>query len=401
MLRQPHTRSWQARRRVIDKVASRHRTWQAAALLLCALFLASIARFYHPGFGFTALIALPVADGSELPALAAIPHHEYASQYTYDGQFYARLALEPLLRDPAIDRALDQPGYRARRILFSWTAWLAGLGRPAWIIQAFALQNIVCWLVLAWLLTRWIPPRTGRLFALWAACMFSHGLLWSVRFSLLDGPSLLLLAFAVVAAERQHTWRLASILGVGALGRETNLIGAVMFGVPRRGADWRRLAGALGLVILPMLIWQDYLWSIYRSTSLTGSDQLSPPLAAWMANWVESVTLISRDGAASPGLRSLVVVASLTVQLVFLLWSRDHQDPWWRLSVGYGALMLIAHQVVWAGYPGAITRVVLPLTIGFNIRLKRQGRDFWIWYVLGNLHLLPARELLPIFSAVP
>ena len=31
--------------------------WQAAALLLCALFLASIARFYHPRFGFTALIA--------------------------------------------------------------------------------------------------------------------------------------------------------------------------------------------------------------------------------------------------------------------------------------------------------------------------------------------------------
>lgn len=372
--------------------------WQAAALLLCALFLASIARFYHPRFGFTALIAFPAGEESELPALAAIPHREYPRQFTYDGQFYARLALEPLLRDPAIDRALDQPGYRARRILFSWTAWLAGLGRPAWVLQAFALQNVVCWLVLAWVLTRWVPPRTGRLFALWTACMFSHGLLWSVRFSLLDGPSLLLLALAAIAAERQRIWSLASILGAATLGRETNLIGAVMFAVPRHRADWLRLAGALTLVILPLAIWQDYLWSIYRSTSLTGSGQLSPPLVAWMANWSKSLAMVSRDGTASPGFRALLVVFSLTVQLVFLLWAREPQTPWWRLALGYGALMLIAHPVVWAGYPGAITRVVLPLTIGFNIQLRGQGRSFWIWYVLGNLHLIPARVLLPGFS---
>jgi hypothetical protein len=63
--------------------------------------------------------------------------------------------------------------------------------------------------------------------------------------------------------------------------------------------------------------------------------------------------------------------------------------------------MLIAHPVVWAGYPGAITRVVLPLTVGFNILLRAQQRGFWIWFGLGNLHLLPARGLLPIFSWLP
>jgi hypothetical protein len=374
--------------------------WQAAALILCALFLASIARFYHREFGFTGLIAFPEGEVEELPALAAIPHRQYPRQFTYDGQFYARLALEPLLRDPAIDRALDQPGYRARRILFSWTAWLAGLGRPAWILQAFALQNVVCWLLLAWVLTRWIPPRTGRLFALWTACLFSHGLLWSVRFSLLDGPSLLLLALAAMVAEARRPWSLASILGVATLGRETNLIGAVMFGIPRRRADWLRLAGALVVVILPLAIWQDYLWSIYRSTSLTGSDVLSPPLTAWMANWRFSLALVWRDGLGSPGFHAFVVVFSLTVQLIFLLWVRRPQDVWWRLALGYGVLMLVADPVVWAGYPGAITRVVLPLTVGFNILLRTEQRAFWPWYVLGNLHLLPARELLPVVAAL-
>ena len=80
----------------------------------------------------------------------------------YDGQFYAQLAVEPLLRDRRIDEALDTPPYRARRILFSWTAYLLGLGRPAWILKVYAVQNIVAWLLLAWLLLRWFPPHARR-----------------------------------------------------------------------------------------------------------------------------------------------------------------------------------------------------------------------------------------------
>jgi hypothetical protein len=105
---------------------------------------------------------------------------------------------------------MDLPAFRARRILFSWTAYALGLGRPAWIIQVYALQNVVCWLLLAWLLARWIPPDTLRGLALWTACLFSHGLLWSVRFALLGGPSLLLIACAVRAVEAS---RLLSLVG--------------------------------------------------------------------------------------------------------------------------------------------------------------------------------------------
>ena len=104
--------------------------FRAIAVALAGVFLASVARFYHPGYGFTALLGLPQDHAYELPALRAIPHIDYPPSASYDGQFYAQLALEPLLRNPDIDRALDQPPYRARRILLSWTAWALGLGRP-------------------------------------------------------------------------------------------------------------------------------------------------------------------------------------------------------------------------------------------------------------------------------
>ena len=373
-----------------DSVSRTPRLWQALALLSCALFLAWIAKFYHPRDGFTALIGFP-SGPVRLPALAEIPHAQ--TPFPYDGQFYAALALEPLLRDPAIDRALDQPPYRARRILFSWTAWLAGLGRPAWILQAYALQNVAAWLLLAWILARWIPPRNGRLFALWAACMFSPGLLWSVRFSLLDGPSLLLLVCAVIAAEAVPG-ALGAILGVAALGRETNLLGASMFQMPRSRAGWLRLAGGLAMAILPLLVWQDYLWSIYRSTSLAGSNQVTLPLVAYAGAWKDSFVLVSDSGLRWLGFRTLMIVVALTTQLVFVIHHRDHRSSWWRLAAAFAALMLVVGSEVWRGFPAAVTRVVLPLFVAFNVLLARRERGFWPWYLLGNLHLIPSYYIL-------
>src|SRR4029077_10699809 len=155
---------------------------------LVASFLMSARRYSRLGTGFTALIGLPPGHDYEAPRMAAVPHYEYSGAGVYDGQFYAQRALDPLLRDPLTDRAMDLAPFRARRILFSWTAYVAGLGRPSWILEAYALQNVVAWLILAAMLARWMPPSTPRGLAAWTACLFSHGLLWSVRFALLDGP---------------------------------------------------------------------------------------------------------------------------------------------------------------------------------------------------------------------
>jgi hypothetical protein len=368
--------------------------WRGLALLSCALFLASVARFYHPGLGFTALIGLPAGHEYEVPALQAIPHYDYPAEITYDGQFYAQLALDPLLRDPAIERAMDDPAYRARRILFSWTAYALGFGKPAWVLHVYAVQNVGCWLILAWLLTRWLPPTSGRMFALWAACMFSHGLLWSVRFALVDGPSLLVLLCAVVAAEKERTWALASIVGVAGLGRETNLLGASLLRWPRTWREWLNVTGALVVMALPLVVWQDYLFSIYRRASLAGGDQLSAPFSAFLGSWRDSTYLVWRHGLRTPAVLSLVVVISLTVQAVFLAWSRAYRNAWWRLALAYAVLMLIVDTVVWEGYPGAITRIVLPATVGFNVLLAQERTGFWFWFVLGNLHLVASTRVL-------
>jgi hypothetical protein len=377
----------------------RSQAWQALALVLCACFLTSVARFYHPGYGFTALIVIPEGHDYEIAALRELPHYEYGMGEAYDGAFYLQLAMDPLLKDPAIDQALDAPAYRARRILFSWTAWLIGLGRPAWILHVYSLQNVAVWLMMAWLLTRWLPPVNGRLFMLWAAAMYSHGLLASVRLSLLDGPSLLLVALAMIASERGRTWTAAGILAVSGLGRETNLLGSTALPWPADWRAWIRLGAACALILVPILIWQDYLWSIYRGTSASaGFNHITPPLLAYIAKWRLTLDDMRIHGVFTPPGWTALTVLSLTVQAAFLVaTARSWREPWWRLAAAFAALMFVVHGAVWEGYPGAITRVVLPLTFGFNILLARwQQRGFWIWYVLGNLHVLPALEMMPV-----
>ena len=70
---------------------------------------------------------------------------ETSGRWGFDGQFYAEVGLDPLLRDPQLGTALDSPTYRSRRILMPWLAWLGGLGHPSWILNVYAALNLVFW----------------------------------------------------------------------------------------------------------------------------------------------------------------------------------------------------------------------------------------------------------------
>jgi hypothetical protein len=355
------------------------------------LYLVSFARYFDPVYGFTSLIQFALVPEEEIAAVRNVPHPRYVGAGGYDGQFYAQLAVDPLLRDPAIDRALDNPPYRARRILFSWTAWMAGLGRPAWILQAYAVQNAIAWLLLAWLLARWLPPTSLENFAAWFGCLFGHGLLISTRLALLDGPSALVIAAAVTAVAAGRHWLGAALVGVSGLARETNLMAGVALAPVRRIGirDAARLSLQAVLVVAPLAIWLDYLRSIYRGATLAGDGHLVVPFTAYMQAWSVALRAVAKSGWAGYGRFNLLILVALTTQVVWLIVSvRRWRDPWWRVGLAYAALMLTVHSVVWEGYPGAITRIVLPLTLAFNLLLPR-GRWFWPLVVLGNLTVIP------------
>ena len=378
--------------------ATRQWTYRGLAIALVILFLAAVARFYHPGTGFTALIGFPAGHDHEAPAMREVPHFDYPAWASYDGQFYAQRALDPLCRDPLVDRAMDLAPFRARRILFSWTAYALGLGRPAWIIAIYAVQNVVCWLVLACLLARWIPPTSGRGLALWTACLFSHGVLWSVRFALLDAPSLVLTVCAVWAVERGRPLLSAAIVGIAGLARETNLLVLAAQPFPTDRRTWMRLMAAITIAAVPLLLWEDYLRSIYRSTIFAGADQFMTPGVALTASGSQALSAVRAGGLFSADGLAFLLLASLVVQAVYVIVRREYASAWWRVAVPYVVLMLLLDRVLADPNTGAITRVMLPLTVGFNVLLATESRPsrFWPWFAAGNLHLLSALTVMPL-----
>jgi glycosyl transferase family 87 len=380
-------------------VPSRRGLWIAAYALVVAAFLASVTRYYHPGLGFTAFIDFPAGTHSyELPAVQNAPHFDNPASPGYDGVFYAQLAVEPLLRDAAIDRALDNPPYRARRILFSWTAYALGAGRPGWILKIYSIQNVIAWLLMAWLLCRWMRPSTPRAFVLWAGCLLSPGMLSSVRYALPDAPSALLVACAVAAAEARRPLMAAAIVGLAALGRETSLLASTALATTlrRNKRTWLILTACGVLCILPLALWVDYLRSIYRSDALANPGQITTPLSGLL--W--KVSLVRSEFIRSPF--ALTTLASGLAVVAFLaqggwvireLLRSGGRSAWALAGTSYLVLGLVAHVVVWEGTPGAFTRVLLPLAIAANVLLAARPQASWAIIVAANLAAVPAALL--------
>lgn len=376
-----------------------------AALYLAAglWLLSALASYYSPTYGFTYLLG--VGDRStahyDWVAERGITVYELDRSSGYDAQYYAQLAIDPTLQDPTLAKSIDNLPYRARRILTAWTAYLIGLGQPDWALNVYALQNVVCWFLLGWLLLRWFPPvdldRTFR----WLGIMLSIGALFSVFSALVDVPSLLILAAGLWMIESGHRWRATALLALGGLTKETNLLGAAALAPTdwRKPRDWAMSILRGALVAAPLVLWFLVLqWRFSDTTSLAGVRNFNLPLTDFLHRWQNLLQLLLAGETPWRYLGpSLANQLSITTQVLFLLTCWRWSNPAWRLTVPFAALALTLGSAVWEGHPGASSRVLLPLLLGFNLLVPR-GRRWWPLLLLGNLTLFfgaPALEPMP------
>ena len=354
-------------------------------------FLWRTAHFYVPGKGFTYLIRFGDELGRpRIRELQAADYYVHRNSYGYDGQYYAQLAVKPRPADQDLQAAMDNLPYRARRILFCWTAHGLGLGRPRWVLEAYALQNVIAWLLLAWVLLRWFPPTNAGNVVRWAGTMFAWGLMQSVSEALPDGPSLLLIAGGVALAEQGRPWLSAGLLGVAGLGRETNLLAGLIH-LP--GKDWSgreiwRAVGRGALIAAPLAVWLAWLWGAAREPGNAGLSNFAPPFAGYLHKWSETLGNLRAGGWNSPARWSLLLLISVSAQFLLIVLRPQWTSRWWRIGAAYAVLMVFLGDGVWEGFPGATARVLLPLTLAFNVVAPR-GRWWWmVLLVAGNLSAL-------------
>ncbi len=361
-----------------------------------AVFLWICSQFYLPGQGFTYLIEFGDQQHARyLPELKALNHFELHDSDGYDAQAYAQIAMRPRLGDPELRSAVDNLPYRARRILFCWTAYALAGGNAARALQIYAVQNILAWLLLAVLLCRWFPPDRWGHWLRWAAVLFSFGLCISVRGSLVDGPSLLLIAAGMALLESGRPWAAAALFGVTGLGKETNILAAASLAPSSRtGAEYRRAFGRVALALLPLIIWLLVLAHGLGGGGAVGARNFALPFGGYAGKWAE----IARIATFKPWWMvrgSLLIQVALTAQWLFFALRPRWSDPWWRVGAAYAALMVVLGAAVWEDYPGAASRVLLPMTLAFNLLVPR-GRKWWAVLILGNLSVLVTPDALPL-----
>ena len=81
---------------------------------------------------------------------------------------------------------------------------------------------------------------------------------------------------------------------------------------------------------------------------------------------------------------TFATVAALAVQALFFVLRWRPAERWWRVGAAFAGMMFFLSTPVWEGYPGASTRVLLPMTLAFNVLVPRTGR--WLPILLaGNL----------------
>ncbi len=370
---------------------------------LSLFVLRAYARAYDPAFGWTRMIAFGSAfTDHTLPRLQRTAHYvnpRPGARMGYDGQFYAQLALDPSLLDPAFDNALDLPAYRARRIGLPALAFAAGLGKPRWILQVYALSNLFFWFVLSGTFVWLRKPRTVPALLCLCAVLLGNGVLASMERSLIDLPA----AALILAGQLVGSWGGCALLAGALLTRETSLLAApgfLDFRRPRDAAAWKKGLVMLAVVVVPLAAWLvDVRLRFGASQDAVTPYNFSLPLEAMTAHFVDKLEFCFRDGFGAFARRSgpfgwwyrddalneALTILSLCGQGLYLGLRRDFGCAFWRIGVCYVALGCVLGGAVWVE-ASAAARVLLPMTICFYLRLARERPGwFWPFFLVGSL----------------
>ncbi|MEM9157843.1 MAG: hypothetical protein AAGB46_02245 [Verrucomicrobiota bacterium] len=357
----------------------------SAAILFIAY---KFATFYNPVVGFAWLPQFGESFEARRTDELRATDYLVTSRYGYDGQYYAQLALSPTLQDEGLEESVDNFNYRARRIFFSWTAYVLGLGNPDWVIQVYSIQNVLFWFLFAGLLWRWFPPKCWQNAARFIGMLFAPGLVVSAKAALLDGPSLCLIALAAYFLEKGRIVAACSLLGASGLGRDSSVLSASMITLPK-GWNWREWAAYVSrgiAVIAPLAFWMAYVSSVSSQIGgNTGIGAFNYPFYSWFKGLKENLETLFQSGWKSWNAVYFLMLFTLMLQALYFVFRPAWKSMWWRLGIVNALLMFVLGDAVWEGNLGAVVRVVLPMCLAFNLLVPRSRFGFCLVLVANSL----------------
>jgi hypothetical protein len=243
---------------------SPRRIWRAIvygpvpALFLGAFLATGVGRNFRGNWSALFYFGDRWADGAALPRNPIV-----RDGAGYDGQFYYRVARDPLLPFARLRSHLlvaevpgiDTPWYRYRRIAYPLAARFAAAGKPDALVWSFPVVSILgIWLGIV---------STWRLFesfgwrGYWGmSYAFLPGLVFAATRNLCEGLALSVLSAALLAVARRRTPLAVGLLTIAHLAHETTAL--VSVGCFAHAAFARRSWRVAAVYLLPLgvvVIW--------------------------------------------------------------------------------------------------------------------------------------------------
>lgn len=267
----------------------------------------------------------------------------------YDGQFYYRIALDPLTDDrTAHGITLDRPAYRQQRIVYPTLAWLLSGGNADLVPLALLLVNLAGMFAIGWL--GGMLARGSGLHALWGVLFPLYpGFVLTVTNDLTEIVAAVPLLAAIIFLRSDRAIPGAMALVVAVLARETTAIFAGAAALTRFVAsprDQRRWWPFL-LPGLVLVAWQIALAARWGSiTAAEGAESFDPPVLGLLsAAWLNA----DRLGGLQAVVWSAVIAFVLAMIVLGVRSLRRatfaHERVAWLL---YLALLTVLEANIWA-----------------------------------------------------
>jgi hypothetical protein len=198
-----------------------------ALLLAVAFVLARWQTWAHGNIGRFILVGRHFATPSQLPH--GIP---VAPTYGYDGQFFYRLALNPVnFSHVAYGIRVDQP-YRYMRIGYPWLAWVVSFGQHVLVPVVLVVINIAAIGAMGYL--GGVFARQGGRHALAGLVLPAYfGLITSVSRDTAEPLAAICLLGGLLAIRARRPLLAGLLLAYGALTRESVMVAVAALAVVR------------------------------------------------------------------------------------------------------------------------------------------------------------------------
>ena len=269
----------------------------------------------------------------------------------FDGQFYYRLALDPLTSQPTgRGITLDVPALRHQRILYPLLARLLSLGSARLLPWAMILINLSALCLLGWL--GGLYARTLERHALWGVFLPLYpGSLLTLTRDLVELTEVTLLVASLLSLRRGRHALATPLLVLAVLAKETALLVAVGAAIVYAWDWWRGRGGRVrwhyfAAPLAVFVLWQAALFYNWGEVPvLAGRVNLAAPFkgfAGFLADAAEYRTPLQRR--ALPELLYLVAFAAAVLYCLRATLASAREIVAWLL---YGALALALSRAVW------------------------------------------------------